>query len=274
MIKLLNNLKKNYFNFIFIILIPFISFFGSIYQLNQHYDGHHHGMVYSITQDFLDQKKIYKDFMPQYGISFILINSLFLKFFSLSSFGIYFVASIFYAASFFLLRIIVKSITNNEIANLSVCIIFLIHPYVGMPWSDYHFLFFLLLSLFFLLVVNSQVHQFSSGFFLGIAALEKDNFLFLLFFLSIFIFFFQLFLFKFKKKFFFYVYLNDLFNSYKVNLNFGILMSKRAGFYNDSNYMYSILGSFIWVIVNLFKLSITNIFTEPYWFFFFINYIN
>ena len=195
MIKLLNDLKNNYFNFIFIILIPVISFFGSIYQLNQHYDGHHHGIVYSIAQDFLDQKKIYKDFMPQYGISFILINSFFLKLFSLSSFGIYFAASIFYAVSFFLLRTIVKSITNNEIANLSVCIMFLIHPYVGMPWSDYHFFFFLLLSLFFLLVANSQIHQFSSGFFLSIAALEKDSFLFLLFFLSFFIFFFKLFFF-------------------------------------------------------------------------------
>ena len=124
--------------------------------------------------------------MPQYGISFILINSFFLKLFSLSSFGIYFAASIFYAVSFFLLRTIVKSITNNEIANLSVCIMFLIHPYVGMPWSDYHFFFFLLLSLFFLLVANSQIHQFSSGFFLSIAALEKDSFLFLFFFLNYF----------------------------------------------------------------------------------------
>ena len=285
MIKLLNDLKNNYFNFIFIILIPVISFFGSIYQLNQHYDGHHHGIVYSIAQDFLDQKKIYKDFMPQYGISFILINSFFLKLFSLSSFGIYFAASIFYAVSFFLLRTIVKSITNNEIANLSVCIMFLIHPYVGMPWSDYHFFFFLLLSLFFLLVANSQIHQFSSGFFLSIAALEKDSFLFLLFFLSFFIFFFKLFFFKFKKKFSFsvywllgfifpifffiiYIYLNEILNSYIVNLNFGILLSKGNDFSNNSNFIYSLLESFITIIGNLSKLSLINIFTEPYWFFF------
>ena len=207
MIKLINNLKKKNFSFIFIILIPIISFVGSIYQLIQHYDGHHHGIIYSITQDFLDQKKIYKDFMPQYGISFILVNSFFLKLFSFSSLGIYFVTSIFYAVSFILLRIIVKSLTDNEIANLSVCIMFLTHPYVGMPWSDYHFFFFLLLSLVFVLKINNHIHQFISGFFLSIAALEKDSFLFIVLFLSFFIFFFKLFLFKFKKNIFLSIYL-------------------------------------------------------------------
>ena len=285
MIKLINNLKKKNFSFIFIILIPIISFVGSIYQLNQHYDGHHHGIIYSITQDFLDQKKIYKDFMPQYGISFILVNSFFLKLFSFSSLGIYFVTSIFYAVSFILLRIIVKSLTDNEIANLSVCIMFLIHPYVGMPWSDYHFFFFLLLSLVFVLKINNHMHQFISGFFLSIAALEKDSFLFIILFLSFFIFYFQLFLFKFKKNnffsiywlmgflfpiisFIFIIYLNDLLDNYKTNLNFGILLSKNNDINNNFNYIYFLLESFVLVIINLLKLSLINFFIEPYWFFF------
>ena len=168
---------------------------------------------------------------------------------------------------------------------------FLTHPYVGMPWSDYHFFFFLLLSLVFVLKINNHIHQFISGFFLSIAALENDSFLFIILFLYFFIFFFQLFLFKFKKNNFFsiywlmgflfpiisfiyIIYLNDLLDNYKINLNFGILLSKNNNINNNFNYIYFLLEPFVLVIINLLKLSLINFFIEPYWFFFFINYIS
>ena len=46
------------------------------------------------------------------------------------------------------------------------------------------------------------------------------------------------------------------------------MLSKGNDFSNNSNFIYSLLESFITIIGNLSKLSLINIFTEPYWFFF------
>jgi uncharacterized membrane protein YhaH (DUF805 family) len=62
--------------------------------------------------------------------------------------------------------------------------------------------------------------------------------------------------------------LNDLLDNYKINLNFGILLSKNNDINDNFNYIYFLLESFVLVIINLSKLSLINFFIEPYWFFF------
>ena len=59
-------INKLLYPFIIIFFVS-ISFFGSIYQLIFHYDGHHQGLVYLMSEDFLSGKLPYKDFFVVYG---------------------------------------------------------------------------------------------------------------------------------------------------------------------------------------------------------------
>ena len=101
---------NNIIYYLILTILPLISFYGSIYQLSLHYDGFHHGLVYSMTEDFLQGRVPYKDFFNHYGISFILINSIFVKIFSNSIFGLYFVTSLTYSISLIIVCIIIRTL--------------------------------------------------------------------------------------------------------------------------------------------------------------------
>ena len=95
-----------------IIFFVLLSFFGSIYQLNLHYDGFHHGIVYLESVELLSGKLPYKDFFVHYGLLFVLINSFVLIIFNMSISALYYVSALFYSASILLLCILTKKYTN------------------------------------------------------------------------------------------------------------------------------------------------------------------
>ena len=129
---------SNFIKFYFYIL-PFTSFFLSLYQLNQQYDGFHHGLIFSITEDFISGKIPYKDFFPHYGMSFIVINSIFIKIFSNSIYGTYFLIALCHGITFVIFGMIIKKIYNEKIAVSSMTMMFLLHPLADLPWPDYVF---------------------------------------------------------------------------------------------------------------------------------------
>ncbi len=281
-------LKKNYLNLIFIVIPSFSAFF-SLYQLNLHYDGHHHGVAYSIAQDFLNGEVPYKDFLPHYGIFYILINSFFLKIFSNSIFGIYFVISLGKGLSFLFFGLLIKNIFNINVSVSALILLFLLHPYVDIPWPDYLFFLLLLIAFYLFHISKSKFLYFFSGFFYSLAALTKDNFFFVLIFSLISILLIFIFMKFYKKKMleiklislysilgflipilFFLIYLqyysitNLFFDHFEVG-KFNVLYYCTSE--SEILFFRTIDCGFISLFL-LIKKSLFNIFYQPYWFFF------
>ena len=283
-----NFIKKNLF-YIFLSVISFISFLVSFYQLNLQYDGHHHGLAFSITEDFLNNKIPYKDFLPNYGFFYILLNSFFIKIFSGSISGIYFLSSISKALGILIIGLLVSNLLNKKIAFICIFLIFLIHPFVDTPWPDYLFLTLVITSFYLILVFKNNYSYFFSGVLYSCASLTKDNFIIILF-LSLLIFQLIFFYYKFYKKkkeiinflnrfwllgfflplFAFGTFLlaNNIFLDFLNHFNYGKLAIK---YYCISDVDNTILRTIDCGFISFFQLikkSIYLMFSEPYWLFF------
>lgn len=283
-----NFIKKNLF-YIFLSVISFISFLVSFYQLNLQYDGHHHGLAFSITEDFLNNKIPYKDFLPNYGFFYILLNSFFIKIFSGSISGIYFLSSISKALGILIIGLLVSNLLNKRIALICIFLIFLIHPFVDTPWPDYLFLTLVITSFYLILVFKNNYSYFFSGVLYSCASLTKDNFIIILF-LSLLIFQLIFFYYKFYKKkkeiinflnrfwllgfflplFAFGTFLlaNNIFLDFLNHFNYGKLAIK---YYCISDVDNTILRTIDCGFISFFQLikkSIYLMFSEPYWLFF------
>ena len=141
-LRLKNLLGKKIFYKTLFITLPFLSFFFSLYQLNHQYDGHHHGVMFSVTQDFLNNKVPYKDFLPHFGIVFIYLNSIFVKIFLNSIYGSYFFISLCMGSILLFFGKIIKKRDNEKIAVTAMFIVFLLQPFVDTPWPEYLFFSF------------------------------------------------------------------------------------------------------------------------------------
>ena len=282
--------KKNLLKFT-LIIIPFFTVFFSLYQLNLQYDGYHHGVVYSISQDFLNGQVPYKDFLPHYGIFYILVNSIFIKFFSNSIFGIYFIISMSKGLTFLFFGLLIKKLFNINIAVSTLILLFLVHPFVDTPWPDYLFFLLVLVSFYLFYISKSKTLYLISGFIYSLAALTKDNFFFILIFSIISFSLIFIFLRFYKRKnleidlislfsiigFFiplisFFVYLeyhsitNLFFDHFEVG-KFNIL------YHCNSNFEFILFRTVDCAIISFFlliKKSFFNFFLQPYWFFFLI----
>ena len=281
-------LKSNFIKISFYIL-PLISFYISLYQLNHQYDGHHHGVIFSISEDLLSGKLIYKDFYPHYGISFIIINSLFIKIFFGSIYGTYFFISLTKGITFLFFGLIINKMFDEKIAISSMLIMFFLHPFVGTPFPEYLFFLFILTSFYVLIISKNNPLFFLSGILYSMASLTKDNFTIILFFCIIIFFLSLLFLKYVKKKIFqiniinyywilgyiipiiiFFVYLsyNSVFDEYIVQMGLGSLHIKYSCSSSIDLFFIRIFDCGLISLKNLIIISINKIFSEPYWLFF------
>ena len=290
-LRLKSLLREKIFYKTLFVFLPFISLFFSLYQLNHQYDGHHHGVMFSVTQDFLNNKIPYKDFLPHFGIVFIYLNSIFIKIFFNSIYGAYFFVSLCKGLILLFYGMIIKKRFNEKIAITTMIMVFLLQPFVDTPWPEYLFLLFLLISIYVLIDCKNNYSLFLSGIFYSLAGLTKDNFTIILFATIILFTTYLYFLRIVKKKNFensfinlywlsgylvplmiFYIYLNQnsIFSEYLDHFKIGSLATKYyCTSVIDSFFLRTIDCGFI-SIKYLFFLSYTKIFTEPYWFFFLI----
>ena len=93
-------------------LIIFLFFLYAIILTSYHYDGHHVGLIYSNSIDFINGKLPYKEIFIQYGILTTIINSIILIFFQEKIFFIIFFNSIFYTLAIIFIS---KTIKNLQI---------------------------------------------------------------------------------------------------------------------------------------------------------------
>lgn len=279
---------KNFIKFFFYIL-PFTAFFITLYQLNQQYDGHHHGIIFSISEDLLNGKILYKDFFPHYGVSFIFINAFFIKIFSNSIYGTYFLVSLCHGSIFLIFGMIIKKFFNEKIAVSSMTLMFLIYPAADLPWPDFLFMSLILISFYILIVTKKNYLILLSGFLYSVAGLTKDNLTIILFLSIIFLYVSILYLKYIRIKivynnftniywligyiiplviFFLYLNHNSALYEYFNHFNVG---KAAINHFCSSEIDFFLLRNFDcgWIALKiLFGNSITKFFTEPYWLFF------
>ena len=291
------NHKQNYLlsssNFIkfFFYILPLTSFFLSLYQFNLQYDGHHHGLIFTVTEDFLDGKILYKDYFPHYGVFYILMNSIFVKIFSNSIYGIYFLISLCQGSIFLIFGLIIKRNFNEKIAVSAMTMMFLLAPVAWLPWADYLFMALLLFSFYILIISKNNFLFLLSGILFSLAGLTKDNFTVLLF-VSLISLYISLFYLKYIRK---KVLYKNLINIYWLSgyliplIIFFVYLSYNSAWYEYFNHFnvgkaainhfckseidFYLLRNFDcgWIALTfIFKTSIIKIFTEPYWLYFLV----
>ena len=283
--------SKSKFSNIFFIILSLTSFSISLYQLNHQYDGHHHGIMFSISEDFLSGKIPYKEFIPHYGIFFIFLNALFIKIFINSIYGIYFLIALSKGLIFFIFGMILKNIYNDKVAISVTTIMFLSHPFVNTPWPEYVFFFLILLSFYILFVSKNNFLFFLSGLFYSLASLTKDNHIIILFLSYLLVCAFLYFLKFIKKKriyakffnlywltgylipfilFFLYLKYNLVLNEFANQFSTGKLLLE-SYCVSTTDLMYLKTLDCGWIALKLlFQKSFTKILIEPYWLFFLI----
>ena len=156
-------------------LIIFLFFLYAIILTSYHYDGHHVGLIYSNSIDFINGKLPYKEIFIQYGILTTIINSIILIFFQEKIFFIIFFNSIFYTLAIIFISKTIKNFTNLNFAFLGTILILFNHPVPWLPWSNYIAFFFISLSLYFL--SKTKKNYFLIGLILSMCILTRQDFL-------------------------------------------------------------------------------------------------
>jgi len=170
--KLLIDLNLN----IYVILLCLISIGLSIVESKVNLDAHHWGLMYSNASDLNKGLIPYKEIFIQYGLLTTLIQGIALKILGDTVVSVGIITGIFYAISIYLSYYLWKKVLGKDLASLSALIMFLIHPYIIYPWSDYFFGTFLLLSL--LMLVNSKekkINYFLAGVFWACSILSRQT---------------------------------------------------------------------------------------------------
>ncbi len=176
----MNFLSKRKYEFLFslgavgiIFYSTYLGFEHSIY--NQDY--HHSSFILSMVLDYKNGLKLFKDIFLQYGPGQIIIFDLINNFTELNIVNISKFTSLIYSANLFLLFIIFKNLSSSQISFLLILTLFLIHPYVILPWPDYLSGLSLSLFFFFFLRKNTSINTFICSFFLFLAIFFRSTYI-------------------------------------------------------------------------------------------------
>jgi hypothetical protein len=180
-----------------------LSLFLSIYFNTFNYDFHHPQIMFVDANELLDGLVPYKDIFIYYGILTTLLHSLSIIIFGNNILSIFIITGIFYSFSFLIFYLVLKNIQINEKnATLAVLVVFLVHPSIVLPWSDYFSYFFLLLGIFYFTKKESIKNLIFSGFFWSLACLCRQTVFVPVLFALLFFFFSELYFELKVKKFF------------------------------------------------------------------------
>ena len=154
-------------------LVIFFFFIYSILIIRYQYDGHHIGLIYSNSLDFINGKKPYKEIFIQYGILTTIINSLILTVFDNKIFFINFFNSIFYSLGILIISKTIKNLTNLNLSFLATTIILFNHPIPWLPWPNYIAFFFISIGMY--LISINRKNFFLIGIFFGLSILCRQE---------------------------------------------------------------------------------------------------
>jgi len=175
---------KRYFCFlnkfnIFDLLVIFVcltSFVCSWIESMVNNDSHHWGVAYIAALDLKRGAIPYSEVFIFYGYICTWIQSVALTLFGERLMSVGIITGLFYAVTMFLSYRIFLRFLKKSLAFLSVLLLFLIHPYIIYPASNYFAYTFQLLALiFFLRYSENRYNGFLAGFFLSMSVLARNS---------------------------------------------------------------------------------------------------
>ena len=148
----------------------------SIIESRLNTDAHHWGLMYANAADLNKGLIPYKEIFIQYGFLTTLIQSFSLKILGNTVVSVGIITGIFYAANIYLSYCLWQKILNRWLSSLSAALMFLIHPYISYPWSNYFSYTFLLASLLILTKLPERGSRyFIAGVFLAFSFLARQT---------------------------------------------------------------------------------------------------
>jgi len=254
-------------NLKFYLIIFFLSnslFFISIYQSLFIYDDFHWGLVFSNAIDFLDGKLPYKEIFIHYGFLTTFIHSIVIWLSNYKMISLMIFTSLIYYLSIIQFFFLVKKIFKIEMATIIIFFLYLIHPFPNYPWHNY-IVFFLFITSLNLQLINRNLTNFIAGIMLALCVLTSEVFIVFLLIILLFEYFL---INKNKSRFFIKIigitiilitFINALITKNLFNDWIGHLKISRVILQNAN-----LIDVILFFFINFLKLSITNIFTEPY----------
>ena len=148
----------------------------SIIESRLNIDPHHWGLMYASAADLNKGLIPYKEIFIQYGFLTTLIQSFSLKILGNTVVSVGIITGIFYAANIYLSYCLWQKILDRWLSSLAAVLMFLIHPYIIYPWSDYFSYTFLLVSLLILTKMPERGSRyFLAGVFLAFSFLARQT---------------------------------------------------------------------------------------------------
>jgi len=251
----------------------FLSIIGSFFQAKYTYDPFHWGLVGQSALDLLDNKTPYKDIFIHYGFFSTLTQSLILFISKKDIIYLLYFSALFYSLANFVLCQIAYKFLSFRITLLIALIIFLVHPFANHPWYNYQFYLLLVLSLY-IITFKNDLSFFFSGFFIALSTLVYENFLYLSFLILLLV---TIINYKDKKKMFLFIV------GYSIPIALFHLFLFNFGLHKYWIKTFTLNSAFLEIYdLNIFELFYTyaktllskNIFTETYFYIFFIIFIS
>lgn len=135
---------------VFVIACCLVSVGLSITESRLNSDAHHWGLMYANAAALNKGLIPYKEIFIQYGLLTTLIQSFSLKILGNTYVSVGTITGVFYAANISLSYFLWQKVLNKWLSSLSAVLMFLVHGYIEVPWSNYFSYTFLLISLLFL----------------------------------------------------------------------------------------------------------------------------
>jgi hypothetical protein len=145
-----------------IILICIVSFQYSLLEGICNPDFHHPGLMLSPALDLKHGLKPFKDIAILYGYLTTYLQSLSLYLLGENLLAIWILTGLFHSISLYLSHRVLRSFLSPLLAFVAAFSIFLLHPYVIYPWSNYYSYLFNLAALFFIvktLPIDDATHK-------------------------------------------------------------------------------------------------------------------
>jgi len=181
---------------IFLIVIVFISIFLSIYISIFSQDMTHSTKMFVEGNQLLSGLIPYKDVFITYGYVSTALHALSILLFGKHVVSVTIITAIIYALTFPIFFLILRNFRiESKQSILSIFVIFLIHPCIQLPWSNYIAYFFSLVGIYYVTKNNILKKDFLlAGFSWSLACLSRQTYFFPLFLITLIIIFTQFFL--------------------------------------------------------------------------------
>lgn len=167
--------KFNVFDLL-VFLLCVASFICSWIESMVNNDSHHWGVAYIAALDLKRGAIPYSEVFIFYGYICTWIQSVALTLFGERLMSVGIITGLFYAVTMFLSYRIFLRFLKKSLAFLSVFLLFLIHPYIIYPASNYFAYTFQLLALiFFLKYSENRLNGLLAGFFLSMSVLSRNS---------------------------------------------------------------------------------------------------